>query len=346
MTLTYLVTGGAGFIGSHLTDALVADGHHVVVLDDLSTGRRQNLSNALASGNVELVEDSALDACAVESCMSGADVCVHLAAWVGVGRILDHPLEGLRGNVLGADTVMAAAARHHVPLVFSSSSEVYGKLNQGGLTEVDDRLLGSPDKSRWSYAIAKEFGEALANAYSHELGRHMTIVRLFNTVGPRQASAYGMVLPRFVRQALAGQPLTVYGDGTQTRCFTDVGDVVAAIRKLTDSEAAAGRTFNIGSDSPTRVLDLANRVIAQSGSKSVVMFVPYSQAHSGGFEELGNRAPDTTALHALTGWQTERALEQTIDAVIAYERDRPQPWTMTEASPVAAAWRPASPVAA
>ena len=346
MTLTYLVTGGAGFIGSHLTDALAADGHHVVVLDDLSTGRVQNLTSAVASGNVEFVEGSILDACAVETCLSRADACIHLAAWVGVGRILDHPLEGLRGNVLGTDNVMAAAARHNVPLVFSSSSEVYGKLNQTGLTESDDRLIGSPDKSRWSYAIAKEFGEALANAYSQELGRQMTIVRLFNTVGPRQASAYGMVLPRFVRQALADQPLTVYGDGTQTRCFTDVGDIVAALRKLTASKAAAGRTFNIGSNRPTRVLDLANRVIAQSGSKSVVTFVPYSEAHSDGFEELGNRAPDTAALHALTGWQTERTLEQTIDAVIAYERDQQHPWTMPEASPFIAAWVPSSPVAA
>ncbi len=241
---------------------------------------------------------------------------------------------------------MAAAARHRVPPVFSSSSEVYGKLNQTGLSEGDDRLLGSPEKSRWSYAIAKEFGEALANAYSQELGRQMTIVRLFNTVGPRQASAYGMVLPRFVRQALADQPLTVYGDGTQTRCFTDVGDVVAALRALTDSEAAAGRTFNIGSDKPARVLDLANRVIAQSGSKSVVTFVPYAEAHRHGFEELGNRSPDTTALHTLTGWRTERALEQTIDAVIAYERDQQKPWTMAEASPVAAALGPSSRLAA
>ena len=346
MTLTYLVTGGAGFIGSHLTDALAADGHRVVVLDDLSTGRLQNLTGALASGNVEFVEGSDLDACAVEACMSRADVCIHLAAWVGVGRILDHPLEGLRGNVLGADNVMAAAARHDVPLVFSSSSEVYGKLNQTGLTEGDARLLGSPAKSRWSYAIAKEFGEALANAYSQELGCQMTVVRLFNSVGPRQASAYGMVLPRFVRQALADRPLTVYGDGTQTRCFTDVGDVVAALRKLSASKAAAGRTFNIGSDRPTRVLDLANRVIAQSGSGSVVTFVPYAEAHSEGFEELGNRAPDTTALHALTGWRTERSLEQTIDAVIAYERVQQQPWTMSEASPAAAAWGQSSPVAA
>ncbi len=164
MTLTYLVTGGAGFVGSHLTDALAADGYRVVVLDDPSTGRVQNLTSALASGNVEFVEGSVLDACAIETSLSGVDACIHLAAWVGVGRILDHPLEGLRGTVLGADNMMAAAARRHVPLVFSSSSEVYGKLNQTGLTEGDDRLLGSPDKSRWSYAIAKEFGVCPAAA--------------------------------------------------------------------------------------------------------------------------------------------------------------------------------------
>ncbi len=320
MRAAYLVTGGAGFIGSHLVDTLVADGHRVIVLDDFSTGKRANLSEDLMSGQVELVRGSALDAKSVDRCMRRADACVHLAASVGVGRILDHPLTGLRGNVLGTDVVMSAAARHGRRLLFASSSEVYGKLNQAGLTENSDRLLGSPAKSRWSYAIAKEFGEALARAYAQECGAEMTVVRLFNTVGPRQASAYGMVLPRFVRQALSGKPLTVYGDGAQTRCFTDVRDVVRGITGLLDTDEAVGGTFNIGSHRPTSVLDLARRVIAQTGSCSEIAFVPYAQAHPEGFEELGNRAPDTSALSELTGWSTRWTLEQTVDSVISHER--------------------------
>lgn len=317
---TYFVTGGAGFIGSHLTDALVAEGHRVIVLDDFSTGSRANLADCLASGRVEVVEGTALDARTVADCTSAADVCVHLAAWVGVRRILGDPLSSLRGNVLGADIVLAAAARHRRRLLYASSSEVYGKRNQAGLTEDGDLVIGSPAKRRWSYAIAKEFGEALAHAYAQEPGVEMTVVRLFNTVGPRQASAYGMVLPRFVRQALADEPLTVYGNGAQTRCFTDVRDVVRALVQLVACDAGVGKTFNIGSQTPTPILDLANQVIARTGSRSRIAFVPYEQAHAGGFEELGNRAPDTSALRELTGWRTQWSLEQTIETVVTHER--------------------------
>ncbi len=313
------MTGGAGFIGSHLTDSLVADHHRVIVLDDLSTGSRQNLSGSLATGRVELVEGSVLDPDTVEECVARADVCVHLAAALGVGRIVSQPLDSLRENVIGADVVMAAAARHGRKLLFSSSSEVYGKLNKRGLSEADDRVIGSPAKSRWSYAIAKEFGEALARAYVQEHGTEMVVVRLFNTVGPRQAGAYGMVLPRFVRQALAGEALTVYGDGKQTRCFTDVHDVVRALRYLLAADGAAGGVYNIGSLRSVRVLDLANLVIERTGSDSGIVLVPYEQAHPAGFEELGNRSPDTAALRKLTGWTTRRSLEETVDSVIAHE---------------------------
>jgi len=316
---TFLVTGGAGFIGSHLTDSLVAYHHRVIVLDDLSTGSRANLAASLASGRVELVEGSVLDPDAVEECVARADVCVHLAAALGVGRIVAQPLDSLRENVIGADVVMAAAARHGRRLLFSSSSEVYGKLNERGLTESADRVIGSPAKSRWSYAIAKEFGEALARAYVQECGTEMIVVRLFNTVGPRQAGAYGMVLPRFVRQALAGDALTVYGDGKQTRCFTDVHDVVRALRQLLASEGAAGGVYNIGSLRSVRVLDLANLVIERTDSDSGIVLVPYEHAHPAGFEELGNRSPDTAALRKLTGWTTRRSLEETVDSVIAHE---------------------------
>jgi UDP-glucose 4-epimerase len=319
---TFLVTGGAGFIGSHLTDALVADGHEVIVLDDLSSGSRENLVASLRSGRVDLIEGTVLDGDLVDQCVQAADVCIHLAAKLGVEQIVGHPLSCLRENVLGADVVMEAAVRHGRRLLFTSSSEVYGKVNQRGLGELSDRVIGSPTKSRWSYAIAKEFGESLAHSYVQECGAEMIVVRLFNTVGPRQVSEYGMVLARFIRQALAGDPLTVYGDGTQTRCFTDVLDVVGALRGLVASDDAVGGVYNIGASSSVRVVDLARLVIDRTSSESGIVFVPYAQAHSPGFEELGNRSPDTSALHSLTGWMPERGLEQTIDAVVAHELDR------------------------
>jgi UDP-glucose 4-epimerase len=318
MAATFLLTGGAGFVGSHLTDSLVADGHRVIVLDDLSVGSRENLSASLASGLVEVVEATVLDRDVVDHCMGQVDVCVHLAARLGVERIVSQPLSCLRENVLGADVVMEAAARHGRRLLFSSSSEVYGKLNQRGLTEDADRLIGAPAKSRWSYAIAKAYGESLAHAHVSEGGAEMIVVRLFNTVGPRQSGKYGMVVPRFVHQALSGEPLTVYGDGAQTRCFTDVRDVVRAIRGLIACDDSVGGAFNIGSSTSVRVVDLARLVIDRTASVSGVVFVPYAQAHSPGFEELGNRSPDTLALRSLTGWRPRWGLEQTIDSVVSH----------------------------
>ncbi len=332
MGAVFLVTGGAGFVGSHLTDSLVAHGHRVIVLDDFRGGSRENLSQSVALGRVDVVEGSVLDSGLVEDCVRAADVCIHLAARLGVEQIVGHPLSCLRENVLGADVVMEAAVRNGRRLLFSSSSEVYGKVNQRGLSELSDRVIGSPTKSRWSYAIAKEFGESLAHAYVQECGAEMIVVRLFNTVGPRQVSEYGMVLARFVRQALAGEPLTVYGDGTQTRCFTDVLDVVRALRGLVACEAAIGGVYNIGSSSSVRVLDLARLVIERTSSDSGIVFVPYAQAHSPGFEELGNRSPDTSALRSLTGWTPERGLEQTIDAVVSHQLDRARVMSVDRAS--------------
>jgi UDP-glucose 4-epimerase len=322
MGATVLVTGGAGFVGSHLTDSLIGDGHRVIVLDDLSVGSRENLALSIDSELLTLVEGSVLDRDLVDACMEAADVCVHLAARLGVERIVCEPLSSLRENVLGTDVVMEAAARHGRKLLFSSSSEVYGKLNQRDLAEDADRLIGSPRRSRWSYAIAKEFGESLAHAYVSEIGAQMIVVRLFNTVGARQSGECGMVVPRFVRQALAGEPLTVYGDGSQSRCFTDVRDVVRALRSLVDCDEAVGGSFNVGTSSAVRVVDLAHVVIDRVNSSSGIVFVPYAQAHAPGFEELGNRSPDTSALRTLTGWMPQWGLEQTIDAVVAHELDR------------------------
>ena len=297
----YLITGGAGFIGSHLVDILAAEGNHVIVLDDFSASSKKNLEQALATGNVELVEGSILDEQLVERCMARVDVCVHLAAALGVQLILAQPLATLLTNVRGTDIVLAAAARHHCKLLFASSSEVYGKTNvvdeadAGGLTETSDRVMGSPSRSRWSYAIAKEFGEAAMHAYVQE-GAEMLGVRFFNVVGSRQTAAYGMVVPRFVRQALAGEPLTVHADGQQSRCFTSVHDVTRAILGLLSTEGATGRVYNIGTRRAMKVLDLAERVIALTGSESEITFTPYNEALGSGHEELGRRIPDISEI--------------------------------------------------
>lgn len=319
--MKYLITGGAGFVGSHLADALLTRRHEVVLFDDLSTGRVQNIEHLAGLEGVEFVEGSIADPDVVDSLIHSADVCVHLASPVGVQLVVDNPLQTLLEHVRGTDTVMAAAAHHGRRLLFSSTSEVYGKQNRGPLAEDADLVIGPPAKSRWSYAIAKCFGEATAHAYA-STGAEMIVVRLFNAVGPRQTGRYGMVLPRFVRQALEGADLTVYGNGIQTRCFTHVRDTVRAIATLCETDAAVGRTFNVGSSEPVTVRDLAHRVIERAGSESRVASVAYEDAYGPGFEELGIRTPDTAALRSLTGWRTELSLDDAIDDVIAFARAR------------------------
>lgn len=317
----HLITGGAGFIGSHLADALVARGGSVVILDDLSTGRLENIEHLLGDWGVELVEGSTLDAELVDELVGEVDTCFHLASAVGVRLVLERPLESLLQNVRGCDVVLEAAARRGVRLLYASTSEIYGKNSDGALREDSDRVLGTPSRSRWGYSTAKAFGEMLAYGYFRERGAETIVVRLFNTVGPRQTGAYGMVLPRFVRQALAGEDLSVYGDGTQSRCFAHVYDTVDAILRLAGSDAALGNAYNIGCPTEITILELAERVIERSGSRSGIRFVPYEVAHNGGFEELGRRKPDTSALERLTGWRPRRTLDEAIDDVIAYERE-------------------------
>ena len=320
----YLITGGAGFIGSHLAEALLAGepAARVVVLDDLSTGRLQNIAELVRSGAAEFVEGSVADAGIVDDLMEGADVCVHLASAVGVHMIVGDPLRTLMESVRASNIVMHSAHRHHARVLFSSSSEVYGKQTSGALTEEDDLVIGAPAKGRWSYAIAKSYGEALIHGYHNRLGVEATAVRLFNTVGPRQTGAHGMVLPRFVSQALRDDDITVYGDGAQTRCFTHVADTVAALVLLCESDQTWGRTFNVGSATAISILDLARRVIGRAQSGSRVVFVPYQDAYGDGFEELGRRRPDTGALRRLTGWRPRRTVDQAIDEIIEFERDR------------------------
>lgn len=320
--MRYLITGGAGFIGSHLADALIARGDSVLVLDDLSTGRRENLDSALSTGSAELVEGSILDRALVGECVAATDLCLHLAAAVGVELILENPLDSLLCNVRGSDIVISAVAARGGRSLVVSSSEVYGKNSVGPLAETSDRILGPPSTARWAYSTAKAFSEVLANAYGYETDAESVVVRLFNTVGPRQSGSYGMVLPRLVRQALAGENLTVYGDGTQTRCFAHVADVVDAILLLCDAGEAVGHTFNIGSPQEISILDLASKVLERTGSDSEVSLIPYEEAYGKGFEEIGRRHPDLGEIHRITGWAPIRTIDDMIDDVIADQRAR------------------------
>jgi UDP-glucose 4-epimerase len=320
-----LLTGGAGFIGSHLVDALIARGDRVTVLDNLSTGRNDNLSHLLESPLLSLVEGSVTDDELVDELMAQTDLCLHLASAVGVQLITSNPLESLLNNVRGADTVLNCAARRGVRVLYTSTSEVYGKNSSGALSEDSDRILGSPYKSRWAYAIAKGFGESLAYGLHRDRGAETITVRLFNTVGPRQTGRYGMVLPRFVAQAIAGEELTVYGNGTQTRCFAHVHDTVAAIMMLLETDAAVGRVLNIGTMDEMPIIELARRVIERSGSNSSIRLVPYDDAYDDGFEELGKRKPDTLAIRELTGWVPTKTVDDAIDDVIAYQRSAVTP---------------------
>ncbi len=294
----------------------------MTVLDDLSTGRAENLAHLADVPSLRFVEGSDGDTDLVDRLVSESDVVMHLASAVGVQLIVSNPLESLLKNVRGTDTVMTATARRGRRLLYTSTSEVYGKNSTGALSEDSDRILGSPFKSRWSYAIAKGFGESMASGQHRTLGARNITVRLFNTVGPRQTGMYGMVLPRFVRQALADEPLTVYGNGTQTRCFAHVHDTVAGILALLGNDEAIGHVFNVGDTEEIPIIELARRVIERSGSSSKVELVPYAEAYDDGFEELGRRKPDTSALQELTGWAPTRTVDDAIDDVILHERSR------------------------
>ncbi|MGI5156865.1 NAD-dependent epimerase/dehydratase family protein [Microbispora sp. CA-102843] len=314
---TYLLTGGSGFIGSHLADALLARGDFVVVLDNLSTGR---LSNLRPHPRLRFVQGSVLDELMVDELVHQCDVVVHLAAAVGVKLIVEQPLHSFTTNIRGSEIVIEAAHRYRRKILVTSTSEIYGKNSSGPLPEDSDRVLGSPCVVRWAYSTAKAVDEILANAYHSERGLPAIIVRLFNTVGPRQSPAYGMVIPRLVRQAITGVPLTVYGDGTQTRCFAHVRDVVDALLRLLDDERAVGQTFNIGSGDEVSILELAKLVTELTGSTSGIDLVPYAEAYGTGFEDMTRRVPDTTRLRELTGWVPRRTLDDILVETIADAR--------------------------
>lgn len=316
--MQYLITGGAGFIGSHVADALAARGEHVTILDDLSTGRRANIEHLLDAGAAELIVASAEDPVVVDEAMARADACLHLASSVGVQLIVDQPLESILRTVRSTDNVLTAAARHGTRLLFTSTSEIYGKNDGMPLRETSDRLVGPPTTARWSYSTAKVFGEILAYGYTRDAGAEMTVARLFNAVGPRQSPAYGMVLPRFVDQALSDEDVTVYGSGTQSRCFTHVYDTVDALLGLIASDDAIGNVFNVGSSIPITILELAERVIARTGSRSQIQLVPYQVAYGPGFEELGSRRPNCARIERLLDWHPKRSLDDAIDDLVTH----------------------------
>ena len=315
--MSYLITGGSGFIGSHLTDALLARGNSVTILDNLSTGRKSNLASSFMHPRLRFLHGSVLDAVLVDELVSQCEVVIHLAAAVGVKLIIEQPLRSFTTNIRGTEMIFEAAHRYRRKLVLASTSEIYGKNSSGPLHEESDRILGSPAVARWAYSAAKGVDEILANAYYRERGLPTIVVRLFNTVGPRQTGAYGMVIPRLVRQALRGEPLTVFGDGRQTRCFIHVADVVEAVLLLLDREAAVGKTFNIGSSNEISIVDLARLIASECGSNSPVTFIPYQQAYPSGFEDMERRVPDCTKLRSLAGWTPRYSLTDILRETIA-----------------------------
>jgi UDP-glucose 4-epimerase len=312
-----LVTGGAGFIGSHLAERLCAAGVAVTVIDDLSTGRRENLAGLDGRAGFRAIVSSAADPALLAAEVPRHDVVFHLASAVGVRRIIDHPVDTVDRIHQTTTAVLAACAAAGARVVLTSSSEVYGKSTEVPFREEADVVMGATEKRRWAYACAKALDEFLALAHFHETRLPVFVVRLFNTVGPRQTGQYGMVLPRFVAQARAGEPLTVYGDGAQRRCFASVHDVVDALVRLPDVAAAAGRVVNLGSQEEVTILELARRVIAATGSTSTIRMVPYDQAYGAGFDDMARRVPDLTRARDLLGWAPTRDLDQIIASVVA-----------------------------
>ena len=312
-----LITGGSGFIGSHLAEALVARGDQVTVLDNLSTGRYENVAHLDGKPNFHLVVGTILNETLVDKLVERSDAVFHLAAAVGVELIIKKPLESLMTNIKGSEIVLEMAHRYRKKVLIASTSEIYGKNTNGPLKEEQDRILGSPLKSRWSYSTSKAVDEILAYIYWKEKGVPTIIVRLFNTVGPRQTGMYGMVVPRFINQALAHQPITVHGTGKQSRCFLHVHDVVEAFMQLMAHPHASGEAFNIGSQEEVTIEQLAKAVIRLTKSRSSLIYVPYEEAYEEGFEDMQRRVPDTTKIRNLIGFRPTINLEGIITSVVA-----------------------------
>ena len=314
--MKYLITGGAGFIGSHLVDKLITRGDRVVVLDNLSTGSASNLSRI--KEKIDFNQGEVLDRILLDKLVIESDYVVHLAAALGVFNIVNKPLESLKTNLQGSEVVLEACDKHRKPVLVASTSEIYGKNDKVPLNEEDDRIIGHPLKSRWSYSEAKAVDESLAYFYFLENKLPIRIVRFFNTVGPRQVGHYGMVLPRFVSAALKNEPLAVYGSGDQIRCFCHVDDAVKALLLVMDSEKAVGQVFNVGNNQQITIMELANKVIEITGSTSSIEKIPYENVYPEGFEDMQRRVPDISKIKQVLGWTPEINLDQIIKDIAAF----------------------------
>ena len=312
---TYLVTGGAGFIGSHLCDELLAQGHRVIVIDDLSTGSKANIAHHLDNPDFEFHHNTVTNYPLMESLVKRCEYIFHLASVVGVQSVIDSPVKTIETGARGMNILLNLAEQYDRTVLFTSTSEVYGKSSKLPFSEDDDLLFGGTHIGRWSYACSKALDEFHALAYHQERKLRIVVVRLFNTVGPRQSPNYGMVIPRFVKFALANRPIPVYGDGSHRRCFGYVKDVTWALRRLIKRPECYGRVFNIGSNEETSVLDLAHKIKAQLGSESEIVFVPYEQVYGPGFEETIDRAPDTRRVREAIGFDPQTTLAEMIDLV-------------------------------
>lgn len=322
MAQNFLITGGAGFIGSHLSELLLKLGHHVVAIDNLSTGQLENIRHLVGTSGFQFVRETIMNSQVLDRLASEADIIIHLAAVVGVQLIVEDPVNTIATNIIGTEAVLTTANRYGCKVMLASTSEVYGKGLKVPFNEEDDTVMGPTSHSRWSYATSKAIDEFLGLAYFRQFGLPVVVMRYFNTVGPRQTGRYGMVLPRFVRQALAGEPITIYGDGEQSRCFSDVADIVDATARLSQHPQAVGQVFNIGSTEEITIRQLAEKVIAATRSASKIVYVPYEQAYAPGFEDMRRRVPDVSKIHQQIGYASTYTLEDTLQRVIVYERQQ------------------------
>ena len=312
------ITGGAGFIGSHLVDAHLQRGDKVTIIDNLSTGRLRNIIHNRKNPNFKYFIDTIINYPILENLIKEHDLIYHLAAAVGVRNIIENPLESLKVNIKGTEYVLELCNKYKKKILMTSTSEIYGKSEKTPYSENDDRLLGSTYITRWGYSCSKAVDEFLALAYYREKKLQVIILRCFNTVGPRQTGDYGMVIPIFVKQALLGHPLTVYGDGKQTRCFSDVSDVVDGMMKLMESDKTIGEIFNIGNDEEISILDLAKKIKKMTNSKSPIEFIPYDKAYETGFEDMQRRLPDLTKINKFIGYKPKIKLNEMLQKIINY----------------------------
>jgi len=320
--MKYLVTGGAGFIGSHLAEAILRQNDEVWVIDNLSTGSINNIEHLKSNPKFHYTIDTVFNVQLLAELIDNCDVIFHLAAAVGVQLIIEHPVNTIETNIAGTENVLKLANKKNKLVLIASSSEVYGKSTEVPFNENNDMLLGPTVKSRWSYACSKAIDEFLALAYWHEKKLPTIVVRFFNTVGPRQTGRYGMVIPRFVQQALANEPITIFGTGKQSRCFTDVSDVVSAVLKLTANNKSVGEVFNIGSDQEITIEQLANKVKEKTKSTSGIKYIPYDQAYEIGFEDMLRRVPDLSKVKKHIGYKPTQNIDQILDKVIAYFKNK------------------------